>query len=135
MAQRPPLEPRGEVEAALANCQKRTPRLPLAEEVAARALLPEETPAGALPQWVRLMLSNSKTGAGAVTNYRTLMEKGRLAPKMRAQIAWIAARNDRAWYALGQARERLRTLGQSDSEIYALDNPYRRVYASRAAGV
>jgi alkylhydroperoxidase family enzyme len=123
MAQRPPLEPRGEVEAALAQCQKRTPRLPLADETTARALLPEETPAGAFPQWARLMLSNAKNGAGSVTNYRTLLEKGRLAPKIRAQIAWIAARNDRAWYALGEAQKRLRELGQSESEIYALDNP------------
>ena len=123
MAQRPLLEPRGEVEAALALCQKRAPRLPLAEEGAARALLPDDNPAGALPQWVRLMLSNAKTGAGSVTNYRTVVEKGLLAPKMRAQIAWIAARNDRALYALGQARSRLRGLGQSESEIFALDNP------------
>lgn len=123
MAPRPALESRGEVEAALANCQKRTARLPLPEESAARALLPADTPAGTLPQWARLMLSNARSGAGSVANYTTLLEKGHLAPKMRVQIAWIAARNDRAWYALGQARERLRALGQSDSEIYALDNP------------
>ncbi len=69
------------------------------------------------------MLSTPRAGAGSVANYTTLMEKGRLPPKMRAQIAWIAARNDRAWYALGQARASLRALGQSDSDIFALDNP------------
>jgi alkylhydroperoxidase family enzyme len=123
MAPRPPLEPRGDVETALAQCQKRTPRLPLADESVARALLPEDFPAGELPQWVRLMLSNARSGAGSVTNYLTLLEKGRLAARLQAQIAWIAARNDRAWYALGQARARLRAMGQSDSEIFALDNP------------
>ncbi len=123
MAQRPPLESRGDVEAALAQCQKRTPRIPLADESAARALLPDDYPAGALPQWVRLMLDNAKAGAGSVASYRILAEKGRLNPKMRAQMAWVAARHDRAWYALGQARQRLRTLGQNDTEIFALDNP------------
>ncbi len=58
-----------------------------------------------------------------MAGYRTLAEKGRLAPRTRAQISWIAARNDRAWYALGVARQRLRALGQSDSEIFALDQP------------
>lgn len=122
MAQRPPLESRGQVEAAVARCRTRTPRLPLADEGAARALLKDEAPAGVLPQWVRLLLSNAKSGPAAVTNYRTVLEKGRLSPKMRAQIAWIAARHDRAWYALAQAQQRLRGLGQSDSEIFALDN-------------
>lgn len=123
MAQRPSLESPAQVEAALESCRKRSPRLPLAEEGAARALLPEDWPAGPLPQWVRLMLSNPRAGTGSVTNYRTTAEKGRLAPKMRAQIAWIAARNDRAWYALGQARQRLQTLGLTKAEIFALDNP------------
>jgi alkylhydroperoxidase family enzyme len=39
----------------------------------------------------------------------------------RAKIAWIAARNDRAWYALGHARNRLAALGQDDEAIFALD--------------
>lgn len=123
MAQRPPLEPRAEVETRLAQCQKRTARLPVPDEAAARALLPDDWPAGSLPNWVRLMLTNGKSGLGSVTGYRTLAEKGRLNPVLRAQIAWIAARHDRAWYALGQARQRLRALSQSDSQIFALDNP------------
>jgi alkylhydroperoxidase family enzyme len=123
MAERPSLESRGEVEAALARCQKRTPRLPLPEETTARASLTNGAPDGDLPQWVRLMLSNSRSGPGSVASYRTLEEKGRLSPKMRSQIAWIAARHDRAWYALGQARQRLRALGLNDTEIFALDNP------------
>jgi alkylhydroperoxidase family enzyme len=85
--------------------------------------LPEDWPAGPLPQWVRLLLSNPKAGVASAANYRTTAEKGRLKFKMRAQIAWIAARHDRAWYALGQARQRLRGLGLTDTEIFALDNP------------
>jgi alkylhydroperoxidase family enzyme len=123
MPVRSALESREAVAAAMDRGRQRTARLPLPDEDAARALLPEGTATGPLPQWVRLMLSNSKAGAGAVASYKTLEEKGRLAPRMRAQIAWIAARHDRAWYALDQAAKRLKALGQSDSEIFALENP------------
>jgi alkylhydroperoxidase family enzyme len=50
-------------------------------------------------------------------------EKGTLDRTLRAQIAWIAARQDRAWYALGHARQRLQALGQGDDAIFALDAP------------
>ncbi len=53
--------------------------------------------------------------------HRASETKGSLAPILKGQIAWIAARNDRAWYALGHARTRLHALGQSDDEIFALD--------------
>ncbi|MBS0263248.1 MAG: hypothetical protein JSS02_14995 [Planctomycetes bacterium] len=124
-AERPALESRSEVEAALARAAKRTSRLPLPEEDAARTTLGEAVasfPGSApLPNWARLMLSNPKAGAGNAVAYQVLVEKGRLNPRLKAQIAWVAARNDRAWYALGQARQRLRALGLSDSEIYSID--------------
>ena len=39
-------------------------------------------------------------------------------------MSWIVARQDRAWYALGEARRRLRALGQSDEQIYQLDGDW-----------
>lgn len=122
-AERPALESRSEVTAALQVCQKRTPRLPLAEDAAARTALTGDWAPGALPQWVRLLLSNPKSGASSVTNYRTLAEKGKLAPVMRARISWIAARYDRSWYALGDAARRLKALGVTEDEIFDLDTP------------
>jgi len=44
-----------------------------------------------------------------------------LPPKLLASIAWTAARQDRAWYALGIARTRLHSLGFDDDAILALD--------------
>ena len=41
-------------------------------------------------------------------------------------MAWIVARQDRAWYAVGQARRRLRELGWSDDRIYTLDGAWDR---------
>ena len=43
---------------------------------------------------------------------------------MKAQVSWIVARQDRAWYATGLARQRLKELGQSDDQIYQLDGDW-----------
>lgn len=124
-AERPALESRAEVVTALQQAQKRSPRLPLAEDAAARSGLTGDWSEKTLPQWVRLVMSNPKSGPAAANNYRTLAEKGRLGPVMRAQISWIAARHDRAWYALGQATQRLKALGQNDDQIFALEAPHK----------
>lgn len=124
-ADRSTLESRAEVEAALKHCRQRTPRLPLADEKAARSGLTGDWSADALPQWVRLVMSNPKSGAASIASYRTLAEKGRLTPTMRAQMSWIAARHDRAWYALGQAAQRLKALGITEDQMFALDAPQK----------
>jgi AhpD family alkylhydroperoxidase len=121
---RPPLESRAEVEEALAVCRKREPRLPLAAEEAARALLPADWPAGPLPQWVRLLANFPKAGKGRILSLRAAADRGTLGRRLRCQVAWIAARQDRAWYALGCARQRLETEGVSDKDVWALDGPW-----------
>jgi alkylhydroperoxidase family enzyme len=125
-AGRPALETRAEVEKALEACRARTPRLPLVDESTARAALPGGGPEGPLPQWIRLLANFPKAGAGRIASLRAAEEKGNLPPRLRAQIDWIAARNDRAWYALGHAQRRLRAQGLSDDEIFALDGPHDR---------
>ncbi|MFO0876031.1 MAG: hypothetical protein U0840_01555 [Gemmataceae bacterium] len=120
-AGRPKLESRSEVEAALAACRKRTPRLPLVEEKDVRTVLGTDAPEGVAPQWVRLLANFPVAGKSRYLSLRAAAEKGTLDRKLRAQIAWIAAREDRAWYALGQARQRLLALGVSEKEIWALD--------------
>ena len=44
-------------------------------------------------------------------------------------MSWILARQDRAWYALGLAREQLRALGQTDDQIFALDSDWEQFSA------
>lgn len=111
-AQRPPLEGRDKVETALAESRKRTPRLPLADEDAAK---------GTQPQWVRLLANFPKAGAARVASLRAAEEKGALPAKLKAQVAWIAARQDRAWYAVGTAKRRLLAQGVTEDGVYALD--------------
>ena len=120
---RPQLESRGEVESKLSACRARTPRLPLVSEEKARALLAADWSTGPLPQWVRLLANFPEAGKGRINSLHAARDKGALDHTLRAQIFWIAARQDRAWYAVGHARQRLRELGQSDDAIFALDGP------------
>jgi alkylhydroperoxidase family enzyme len=123
-ADRGPLETRAQVEAALDACRKRSPRLPLATEAQAREVVPADwSGSGPLPEWVRLLANFPKGGKAWVAQTYYSETKGRLSGKLKAEIASIAARNDRAWYALGHARQRLKGLGMNDEAIDALDHP------------
>jgi alkylhydroperoxidase family enzyme len=123
-ADRGPRETRAQIEAALKACRKRTPRLPLASEDQARGVLPADwSGSGPLPQWVRLLADFPKGGRGWAAQTYHSETKGRLSPKFKAEIAYVAARNDRAWYALGHAIRRLKELGLDDNAIDALDQP------------
>lgn len=121
---RPPLESREEVEKALSVARKREPRLPVLDEAKARAIVSETWPEGPLPQWVRLVVNFPREGANRITSVRASDEKGDLTPLLRAQVSWIIARQDRAWYATGLAKRRLNALGQSDDQIYKLDGDW-----------
>ncbi|HKI35100.1 MAG TPA: hypothetical protein VKA46_24805 [Gemmataceae bacterium] len=124
VCKRPPLESRADVEKALEACRKRTPRLPLVEEDKARELLPDDWAKGPLPQWVRLLANFPRDGKNRIVGLRAADEKGDLKPLLKAQVSWIIARQDRAWYATGEARARLKNLGVSDDEIYKLDGDW-----------
>jgi alkylhydroperoxidase family enzyme len=132
-ATRPALEPRKQVESAQASCRKRTARFPLADEQKARALLPDSWAKGPLPQWVRLLANFPVVGKSRILGLRAAEVKGALDRKLRAQLAWIAAREDRAWYALGQARKRLVALGVTEKDVWALDGPWDSFTASQRA--
>lgn len=122
--QRAPLESRTEAEKALSAARTRTPRLPLVDEAQARELVPEGFPEGALPAWVRLLATFPNNGKSRIASIHSAESRGDLKPLLKAQVSWIIARQDRAWYALGQAQRRLRDLGWSDDQIFKLDGDW-----------
>jgi alkylhydroperoxidase family enzyme len=124
VARRPALEPRVAVEKALEATRGRQPRLPLLSEQKAREVLEDAAPEGTLPNWMRLLANFPQTGKLLVTRLQNADERGDLSPLLKAQVAWIVARQDRAWYAVGLAQERLRALGQTDEQIYQLDGSW-----------
>jgi AhpD family alkylhydroperoxidase len=122
---RPSTESREEVEKALEIARKRTPRLPLIEETAARELLGEEAPKGDLPQWVRLLGNFTVLGKSRILSQLSAEKKGDLSPLLKAQVSWIVARHDRAWYATGRAMKQLQDLGQNADQIFRLDGDWK----------
>jgi alkylhydroperoxidase family enzyme len=124
LCRRPPMESRADVEKALEACRHRSPRLPLVPEAEARAAVSGSWPEGPLPQWVRLLATFPRDGVRVISSFRSTEEKGDLKPLLKARVSWIIARQDRAWYAAGLARQTLRALGQSDEQIAALDGDW-----------
>jgi alkylhydroperoxidase family enzyme len=124
VSRRPALESRAEVEKALEACRRRSPRLPLVPEAEARAVVSSNFPEGPLPQWVRLLANFPRDGVRLINGVRSNEEKGDLSPLLKARASWVIARQDRAWYATGQALRRLRDLGQTDDQVYALDGDW-----------
>jgi hypothetical protein len=121
-AKRPPLESPAEVDAILASCRTRSPRLPLADEAAARAALGDATPDGPLPGWMRLLATFPKAGVQRVRMHLGAASDGTLPPRHKAIVAYVAARHDRAWYALDLARRELEAQGFDEAAFSALDD-------------
>ncbi len=94
------------------------------EEAKARAILPADWPHGPLPQWVRLLANFPKDGKGRIVSLRDAEAKGDLTPLLKAQVSWIVARQDRAWYAVGEAKQRLQQRDCSQEQIYQLDGDW-----------
>lgn len=119
--QRPPLESRSEVAAALKAARVRTPRLDLDPE--SRPLGKRVAGSEAPPQWIQLLQTLPKAGAERIASYQAVLDKGTLDPRTKAMIAYVGARHDRAWYALGHAIQRLQSLGLTEDQVFAFDQP------------
>ena len=101
---RPKLETRAEVEAAWKVAAERQALLPLAGEKD--------------PNWERMLNVFAKSSASRIAGLHTAKVKGDLPAKLKAEIAWVAAREDRAWYALDVARKRLKAAGLTEDQMF-----------------
>lgn len=133
VCQRPKLLPREETEKALEAARKRKPRLPLVDVSKARDVLGEDAPAETLPQWMLLLANFPRDGKSKISGIRSAEEKGDLKPLLKAQVSWIVARQDNAWYAVAEAQARLKKLGWSDDQIYKLDGDWKEFSKSERA--
>jgi alkylhydroperoxidase family enzyme len=119
LAERPSLPDLGEWRAEIAEHSAREPRIPLVDEDETRRWL-EWDDNQPLPLHARLLAHFPVTGRTWMEYLSAAEEKGELDRRWRAQIAWVAAREDRAWYAQSVAWQRLRRLGWSEEEIFAV---------------
>ncbi len=123
---RPAIESRSVVEEKLAECRKRTPRAALLSEEKARAVLPPDWSGAPLPQWIRALANLPQMCAQQAKSRKAFQETGRISPKLKGEIAWIAARQNRAWYSAGQAMKWLKEQGLTADEIFALDGDWQQ---------
>jgi len=131
ISKRPPLESRNDVEAALTAARTRASRLPLVSEDDSQTALGDLAPSGPLPAWFRLMANFPNDARGRIRGINALVDdRGDLTPLLKAQVSWIIARQDRAWYAAGLVQQRLRQLGQTNDQIYALDGDWEQFSAA-----
>jgi alkylhydroperoxidase family enzyme len=121
------LEARDVVEARWKD--KREALLPLADAKTVADLW-----TGDAPNWVAL-LANFKSMKGRISGLKNAAEKGALPAKLKGQIAWVAARQDRAWYALAVARKQLLTAGVSEDDIWKLDGDRKHLTEGEQAAL
>ena len=125
ISRRPPLESSDYVDKMLLQCKTRQPRIALMDDAQTRENIPSFTELGSeLPNWVRLVAKFPKAGSIRFESILASEQKGDISPLLKAQLSWILARQDRAWYALGRARDQLQKLGQNEQQIFALDGDW-----------
>jgi alkylhydroperoxidase family enzyme len=123
---RPALETRDEVLAAMEIAGRRTPRLPLVDHAVAAAWLKDSNQEIPVTSWVRLIANFPNEGRGRLPSLVSREKQtGDLTELQKAQLNWIIARQDRAWYAVGQAFRKLKSLGQTEDQIFAMDGDWK----------
>ncbi len=105
----------------LLQMTERRSRLPLCSNSDTRTafgMAEDATP----PAWMRLMANFPNESKRRIDSLRDQkVSANDLSELDRARVSWVVARQDRAWYAVAHARQRLTELGQSESQIFELD--------------
>lgn len=128
-----------EVRAGLAAAETRAARLPVPSDAEARQNLDDELEAKfegeSLPAWVRMLSPFTVAGKNTISVFVSTERDLGLDPLLMARIDFAMAHQDGAWYAMGNARNRLRELGQTDVQIEGLIDGSLELPASHANAV
>jgi len=118
MKPRPEWESREQVEKALKATSGRNAlvQLPAVEE--ARRTLTTVCPGVTPPAWFQA-ISNLPIALDAWIQRQALARDGKTQTDLRILIAWITARENRAWYSLAHARARYLASGGNESLLYS----------------
>jgi len=117
---RPAWESRTDAEAAMAACRGRTPLVKLPSIDSARQALAADTPGIVPPVWCQAMAYAPQSALRAWKHRQAVARDGKLNPNLKALIAWVTARENRAWYSANHARTRLNALGVSDDVLFLI---------------
>lgn len=111
---RPEWESRDAVAASLKAARSRTPSVELPTVEVARQILAADTPGVTPPAWFQAM-ARLPIALDAWKQRQALVRDGKTAADLRVQIAWVSARENRAWYSAGHARARYVALGGEEA--------------------
>src|SRR5262249_40624262 len=119
-APRPPAATLEEAQHAISALHGQSPRvvLPAAEEA-------RKAPGDAIHNqeplmWERAMSQMGNSGKSQVATLNIIMTDDHLTPRLKSELAFISAMNNRAWYAAAHAAHRLKQLGASPEDLTSL---------------
>ncbi len=110
----------GDVRQRLVEASNRTPRLAPVSSERAKEVLGDIVPTGSVPHWMRLLANFPIAGRRQIASFVTTENELQLSPLVRAQMSWVIALQNGAWYSLSEAHKRLVKLGQNEEQITAL---------------
>lgn len=113
---RPEWEPTDDVLAALARASSRTPLVELPSLDAARKVIAADTPGATPPVWLQA-IADLPVALDAWRQRQAMVRDGKTDSALRVMIAWVSARENRAWYAAGHARTRFLALGGDEAAL------------------
>jgi len=134
-AERPALPGWQDVMRAIDACRDRSARVTLPSKEDATTTLAGGLGDRAPLNWERAM-SKCPGEPKQVAMLNAMMTDAHLGARLKAELAFISAVNNRAWYAAGHAMQRLKSLDVSTTEVAALlDNAARGDGSSCAHGL
>lgn len=131
MKPRPAWEPREQVETGLKAAHSRTPLVKLPEMQDAKNVLAQVSPGVTPPAWFQAV-SKLSVALDAWGQRLAMAREGKTPPDLRILIAWISARENRAWYSMGHARARYLASGGKEDLLYSFADLEKSATASNA---
>jgi alkylhydroperoxidase family enzyme len=115
--ERPDWESREQFEQAIAAARNRSPLVTLPSVEAARSVLAKDSPGVIPPVWFQAV-SALPVAIDAWAQRQAIVRDGQTAPELRILIAWVSARENRAWYSASHALQRIQAAGIDESKVY-----------------
>lgn len=131
LAPRPDWEPRTEVEAKLKSATSRESLVKLPALDDARKSLTIVCPGVNPPSWFQA-ISNLSIAHDAWVQRQAMTRDGKTPPDLRILIAWVTARENRAWYSMGHARARHLAAGGDESLLFSFADLEKSVAPANA---
>lgn len=131
---RPEWEPWTEVVSTLQSAHRRSPRVTLPGAESSQQKLAIDTPGVIPPVWFQA-ISELTVSVDAWRQRQAMVRDGKTPADLRILIAWVSARENRAWYAAGHSRARYLAAGGDESRLASFEGVVGSVPAGQAEAI